>query len=130
VSAEEDAFVQAVRDANPGGDWTLIKVDICGNIGTLGYTPTWDSSARGPKIGARGSMAMRAVREATADPRRGAWLTAQVTIPRTGTATFTYDWMKQPAWEGIDGLAHALYLDDLKAFPRTPENIPGWYPKP
>ncbi|MET4427365.1 hypothetical protein [Mycolicibacterium sp. 624] len=75
-------------------------------------------------------MAMFAIREATADPQRGAWLTAQVTIPRTGTAAFTYDWMKQPAWEGIDGLAQALYLDDLKAFPRTPENIPGWYPKP
>ncbi|WP_255457992.1 MULTISPECIES: hypothetical protein [unclassified Mycolicibacterium] len=39
---------------------------------------------------------MEAIREVTADPQRGAWLTAQVTIPKTGTATFTYDWMTQP----------------------------------
>lgn len=129
MSAEEDAFVQAERDANPGGDWTTINLKMCGNIGTLGITPTWDSSAPGPKGSARASMAMFAIREATADPERGAWLTAHVTIPRTGTATFTYDWMTQPAWEAIGGLADALYLDDLKAFPRTPENIPDWYPK-
>ncbi|MGA5540624.1 hypothetical protein ACPCIR_02115 [Mycobacterium sp. NPDC051198] len=130
MSAEEDAFVEAVRDANPGDDWTVINLDICGNIGTLGITPSWDSSAPGPKIKARGSMALEAIREATADPQRGAWLTAQVTIPKTGTATFTYDWMTQPTWAAIGGLDNALYLDDLKAFPRTPENIPDWYPKP
>ena len=130
MSAEEDEFVQAVRGANPGGDWTVIEVDVCGNIGTIGYTPSWDSSARGPKIGLRASKAMRAIREAAADPQRGAWLTAEVTIPRTGAATFAYDWMKQPAWKAIDGLDDALYFDDLKAFPRTPENIPDWYPRP
>jgi hypothetical protein len=129
MSADEEAFVQAVRDANPGDDWTVIKLDICGNVGTLGFSQSWDSSARGPKISARATMAMDAIREATADPQRGAWLTAEVRIPRTGTATFAYDWMKQPAWEAIDGLDEALYFDDLKAFPRTPENIPEWYPR-
>lgn len=130
MSTEEDAFVEAVRDANPGDDWTVINLDICGNIGTLGITPSWDGSAPGPKIKARASMALEAIREATADPQRGAWLTAQVTIPKTGTATFTYDWMTQPTCETIGGLDNALYLDDLKAFPRTPENIPDWYPTP
>ncbi|MUL88556.1 hypothetical protein FZI95_20540 [Mycobacterium sp. CBMA247] len=71
-------------------------MNICGNVGTMGFTPTWDSDARGPRISMQAGMSMEAIREVTADPQRGAWLTAQVTIPKTGTATFTYDWMTQP----------------------------------
>ncbi|MDT0407172.1 hypothetical protein, partial [Streptomyces edwardsiae] len=65
MSTEEDAFVEAVRAANPSEDWTIIDLRVCGNIGTLGITPTWDGSAPGPKLRARVSMAGFAVREAT-----------------------------------------------------------------
>jgi hypothetical protein len=75
-------------------------------------------------------MDMGTLRESMVDPQRGAWLTLDITVPRTGKPTFAYDWMTKPGWPSTHGeFDHALYLDDLAAFPRTPENIPGWYPQ-
>jgi hypothetical protein len=46
-----------------------------------------------------------------------------------GKATFAYDWMRKPDWPTTEGeFYEPLYLDDLQRFPRTPENIPEWYP--
>jgi serine/threonine-protein kinase len=74
---------------------------------------------------------MSDLRELMADPHRGAWLMADIVVPRVGEATFSYDWMTKPDWPGTSGeFDEAHYLEDLEEFPRTPENVPDWYPTP
>lgn len=91
----------------------------------------WDGEGdEGPAFSIHASMLFADLRREMADPQRGAWLTGKIHIPRTGEATFSFDWMTKPTWGDLGEFEDDFYLDDLRAFPRTPENIPDWYPKP
>lgn len=72
--------------------------------------------------------AFTALRHAMADPERGAWLSATAHISRSGEADFSYDWMSKPDWGADLGPDDALYLEELRKYPRAPEFIPYWYP--
>ena len=129
MRAEEAAIVQVVRDANPSNEWNTIEFNICANVGAYSMDPRWDIDAPGPDDPQELVLLLMDLRKAMADPEMGAWLTAKIVIPRVGDAHFSYDWMTKPSWDAIGGeLDDPLYQDDLAEFPRTPENIPGWYP--
>lgn len=112
------------------GAWNEIRVHACANVHAFGLTISADIRLpRGP----RGISALFGqLRELMADPQRGAWLMADIYVPRVGEATFSYDWMTKPDWPGTGGSFSDhddhCYLEDLAKFPRTPENIPDWYP--
>lgn len=124
---QEQGIAHQIREVVPG-EWDEIRIEVRGNVGTLGISPVADTPVH-VKIPLEVSMQVMKLREVMAGPERGAWLTAKIIIPRTGKATFTYDWMSKPDWGPVGGIDDVLYLDDLKKFPRTPENIPGWYPR-
>jgi sugar lactone lactonase YvrE len=111
------------------GDWNEIHIHVCANVRTMGTTTGAD--VRLHKRPQRVTPQLEVLRETMADPQRGAWLMADITVPRRGSATFTYDWMSKPDWPGLGGdFDERAYLDDLAAFPRAAENIPEWYPDP
>jgi hypothetical protein len=124
---QEEKIAHQIREVVPG-EWNEIRIEVRGNVGALGISPVADTSVQ-VGIPLEVSMELRKLRETMADPERGAWLTANVVIPRSGKATFSYDWMSKPDWGPVGGIDDVLYLDDLKKFPRTPENIPDWYPR-
>jgi hypothetical protein len=124
---QERAVTEQVRQT-PGA-WNEIRVHVCANVGSTGITPRADIP--GPVwLPVFVTDAIDQLREAMVDPERGAWLTAEIAVPRTGEATFSYDWMTQPDWPNLGGeFEDALYREDLEKFPRTTENIPDWYPR-
>lgn len=67
--------------------------------------------------------AVRRLRTLTADPERGAWFTAQVRVGADGAASVRTRPDDEPSLDVADPTA---WVDDLEAFPRTPENIPAW----
>jgi DNA-binding beta-propeller fold protein YncE len=114
------------------GDWQEIRVHVCANTVTFGITVKADVRLpRGPR---RLSPPIVELRQSMVDPQRGAWLMADVVVPRAGEATFSYDWMSKPDWPATGGKFSDFddvgYLEDLKVFPRTADNIPDWYPTP
>jgi hypothetical protein len=124
---QEQAIAEQVRETP--GDWNEISLHVCANVGTTGLTPRADVPGQ-LWLPVFVSGAIRELREAMVDPERGAWLTAEITVPRTGEPTFAYDWMTKPDWPSLGGeFDDALYRDDLEKFPRTPENVPDWYPR-
>jgi hypothetical protein len=123
----EQAIVEQVRQTP--GEWNEIRIHVCANVGSTGVTPRADMP--GPVfLPVFVAAEIDQLREAMVDPERGAWLMSDITVPRTGEASFAYDWMARPDWPSLGGeFDDALYLDDLKRYPRTPENIPDWYPR-
>jgi sugar lactone lactonase YvrE len=115
------------------GDWSAIRVHVCANVTTTQLSISADIRLpRGPR-GISGLVGE--LRKLMADPQQGAWLMADFVVPRSGEATFSYDWMSKPDWPGTSGTFSGDYddvgyLDDLTAFPRAPEHIPDWYPSP
>jgi sugar lactone lactonase YvrE len=124
----EQQIAQLIRQTP--GEWREIRVHVCGNAVTLDASITADVPLPRPTP-AEVSWKLVDLRESMADPRRRAWLMLDIFVPRIGKATFSYDWMTKPDWEAVSGVFDdALYLEDLKKFPRTPENVPDWYPNP
>jgi hypothetical protein len=123
---QEQVIVEHVRQTP--GEWNEIRIHVCANVGTIGVTPITDLP--GPVwLPIEVTMALQGLRESMVHPERGAWLMLDITVPRTGKATFAYDWMSKPDWPTTEGeFYQPLYLDDLQRFPSTPENIPEWYP--
>jgi DNA-binding beta-propeller fold protein YncE len=126
----EQEIVALIRETP--GEWREIRMHICAAGGLQA------SSSSDPnlplRIPTRAVLKMRDLRRAMADPQRGAWLMADVVVPRNAQATFSYDWMSKPDWPATGGTFSDYddvgYLDDLTAFPRAPEHIPDWYPSP
>ncbi|WP_370945825.1 TNT domain-containing protein [Amycolatopsis sp. cg5] len=59
------------------------------------------------------------------EPGRGAWLVAGLTLNSDGTFEFDFDLDDEPAWQAQPD--PGMYTDELAAFPREPEHIPGWW---
>ncbi len=72
------------------------------------------------------SFATSDLRDAQADPERGAWITARLWMDATDKILHTHmDWMTEPTWHS-DPPSDLAYLNELQVFPRTPDNIPDW----
>jgi hypothetical protein len=61
---------------------------------------------------------------ARAQPGKGAWFTAHVTVDSNGTFKFDFNYDRKPDF--ADELDEKRYRDDLRDFPRSPECIPEW----
>ncbi len=124
----EQEILELIRQTP--GEWSEIRVHVCANAKVLDASTRAD--VRLPRGIPRGTTSkISELREFMADPQRGAWLMADIVVPRIGEATFSFDWMTKPDWRAVSGeFDDALYIEDLKKFPRTPENIPDWYPTP
>jgi sugar lactone lactonase YvrE len=122
----EREIVELIRQTL--GDWNEIHIHVCANTRSIGTSTRADIRLPRP-VPRQATDKLSDLRELMADPQRGAWLIADITVPRTGDATFRYDWMSKPDWPALGGdFDETRYLDDLAAFPRTPDNIPDWYP--
>jgi len=123
-------IVELIRQTQ--GDWNELRIHFCAGP-VFQAIPSSDPDLP-LRVPTRAVVKMRDLRRAMADPQRGAWLMADVVVPRNGEATFDYDWMGKPDWSATGGTFSnsddAGYLQDLAQFPRSPENIPDWYPTP
>jgi hypothetical protein len=73
--------------------------------------------------------ALEVLKEASATPDHGTWLSVDVTIVRdTGQFNIKYNYDEKPAWD-IEPQPEN-YLLDLERYPRPADEIPVWYPKP
>lgn len=68
--------------------------------------------------------AFRGLREAFAQPGRGAWFTAVLTVTPEGRMSFDFDYDNEPAWHAPKSVGH--YLEEWEAHPRSPECTPAW----
>jgi hypothetical protein len=69
------------------------------------------------------------LKEASATPEHGTWLSVDVTIVReTGQFNIKYNFDEKPSWD-IEPQPEN-YLLDLERYPRPADEIPAWYPKP
>jgi hypothetical protein len=98
----EEKIVNQIRGAVPG-EWNEIRIEVRGNVGTLGISPVADTPVH-VRIPLEVSTELMKLREVMADPERGAWLTTNIVIPWRGGATFTYDWMSKPDWGPVGGI--------------------------
>ncbi|RIT42402.1 hypothetical protein [Mycobacteroides abscessus] len=72
-------------------------------------------------------MAFKRLRELMAGQGRGAWLSATLTATPDGKCSFDYNYDIRPNWTVQP--TDETYIEDLKAFPRPDELVPGWYPR-
>ena len=54
---------------------------------------------------------------------KGTWFSLEYTITRPGNFTVNYNYDEDP---GLTFATDQAFTNDLKYFPRDPENIPGW----
>ncbi|WP_020575637.1 immunity protein YezG family protein [Actinopolymorpha alba] len=68
------------------------------------------------------------LREVTYEPGKGAWFTATFRMDATGRFSVDFDYDSKPDLrpEPLD----ETWLDDLEQYPRDPELIPAWMPRP
>lgn len=64
------------------------------------------------------------LRDVTADPAKGAWYTALITVESTGKVTLNFDRNSEPQW--AKPVPAATFAEDLRRYPRDEENTPGW----
>lgn len=73
--------------------------------------------------------ALEVLKEASATPEHGTWLSVNVTIVReTGQFNIEYNFDEKPKWT-IEPQPEN-YLLDLERYPRPADEIPAWYPNP
>ncbi|NCT91016.1 hypothetical protein GXB85_08660 [Cellulomonas sp. APG4] len=68
--------------------------------------------------------AFRGLRAALAQPGKGAWFTAVLTLTPEGRMSFDFDYDSEPAWQPSKAVGH--YLEEWEEFPRAPEHTPAW----
>ena len=72
--------------------------------------------------------ALEVLKEASATPDHGTWLSVNVTVVReTGQLNIQYNFDEKPEWT-IEPEPEN-YLLDLERYPRRADEIPDWYPK-
>ncbi|WP_020577829.1 immunity protein YezG family protein [Actinopolymorpha alba] len=67
------------------------------------------------------------LRDATYEPGKGAWYTAEFVVDGDGRFSIDFDYDNRPA---VVSATEDDYFDDLEKYPRAPELIPDWYPRP
>lgn len=73
--------------------------------------------------------ALDSLKDASATPDHGTWLSVDVTLVReTGQLSIQYNFDEKPGWK-IEPQPEN-YLLDLERYPRPADEIPSWYPKP
>ena len=124
--AQERVVADMIR-GHPG-TWDFIELELSAVTGTMsGRART--NTGEWLKLSRQSLAAIRRLRESMANPTNGAWLSVVAKIPRTGEPEFDYDYTSQPNWFVGADMAPALYIDDLRNFPRAPGYIPDWYPR-
>ncbi len=68
------------------------------------------------------------LRDELYEPGRGAWLAATFTMDNSGAYGVDYDYDSRPPFQPQP--EDASWLEDLQAYPRAPELIPDWMPRP
>jgi hypothetical protein len=58
------------------------------------------------------------------EPGRGAWLSARISMNPPGAIFYNYNFDHEPGL--TPPMTPAAYAEELKAFPREPEHVPGW----
>lgn len=113
-------------------DWKVITL-FYGKVGQIaeGTSECIDMNGdlRYASISRDARRALESLKEASATPEHGTWLSVDVTIVRdTGQFTIKYNYDEQPSWD-IEPQPEN-YLLDLERYPRPADEIPAWYPKP
>lgn len=111
-----------VREAAPEG-WARIEVGFRNlsehaELDVHADTKAFDSPKELPEL-------LGALRRGMYEPSRGAWLGASLTLASDGTFSFDFDLDDEPAWRTQPD--PGMYTEELTAFPREPEHIPGWW---
>lgn len=95
--------------------YAQIDVDVTGQDGTV---------ARIDVQGLGLSRQLRALRELTYEPGKGAWFTAVLRFESGGRFSADFDYDNEPAW--YDTVSPLSYVDEVERFPRDPEHTPDW----
>lgn len=64
------------------------------------------------------------LRSATAEPGRGAWLSAEIAMDRQGRLSTSFNFTDDPGWP--EGIPATIFSRDLDFYPRADEAIPDW----
>ncbi len=124
------AVVQALFDSLPTGGWTSCTVEYR-QANTVAESRVSLTSNEGvtevvkspvPMI-----LALKRLRELMAGRGQGAWLSATVTATPDGKCMFDYNYNVRPNWTVQP--ADETYIEDLKKYPRSADQIPDWYPR-
>ena len=122
---------QALVDELPEDGWESVEVTC--------YMVTIVTEFRGTLVRSGGEedftppaaaiyFPFKQLREETYEPGKGAWFTATFRMSATGSFSIDYDYESKPDLrpEPLD----ETWFDDLEKYPRDPELIPAWMPRP
>lgn len=126
--------------ANKGVTSLELEVSTVGgsSVGRLSAPPD-ERPVSSADIPAAIFKTMANLRRALYQPGKGAWLSANVAVDVSGKYSFDYNYDKRPHWNSRTSLleprpdrpvrpSDIAFVEDLEQFPRSPENIPDWYP--
>jgi len=112
-------------EAPSGWDRVEVRFRQIGEHGELEPVAFAGNTARPFKGSATLSAALSALREVMYEPGRGTWLQASYVIHAEGR--FYFEVGEEPWWSTPPPDLKALLEAELRAFPREPEHLPGWW---
>jgi hypothetical protein len=125
----QTAVVRALFDSLPPSGWASCSVEYrkAARVAESQVSVTYTNGATEmvksplPMI-----TALKRLRELMASQGRGAWLSVTLTATSDGKCSFDFNYDVRPNWtvQPTDD----TYIEDLKAYPRAAELVPGWYP--
>lgn len=126
----QTAVVEALFGFLPGGGWERCTIDY------RALSSTAETQAR--LVNADGTEALiptakdfrfglKRLRDLMADEEGKAWLSVAVEARPDGKASFDFNYDLRPNWTAQP--SDESYIEDLERHPRSPDQIPDWYPR-
>lgn len=128
----QNILVNSLVSAYSIFDWKVITL-FYGEVGQIAQYTSECVDVNGDRqyasVPKQAIVALRTLKEVSATPDHGTWLSVNVTIVRdTGQFNINYNYDEKPSWDFEPEPEN--YLLDLERYPRPADEIPAWYPKP
>lgn len=127
----------AILDVLSQEDWDRVSIFFCqpGTYTLMSGETEFQGNRRFPSLRSPDLRdALVAVRDLTARPERGAWISAHIEMSRTGELRTSFNWDRR-VWDGDDPFEPPVgdsyptdddWIRDLQHHPRSSEFTPRW----